>query len=479
MATLVESKRTGISLYPFQSEDMDALEDRKGILLAWEMGTGKTVAAIERDIRIRQNGFGDLPTLIVAPLTTLYSTWVDHLERFAPEDLSYIVIDPKDRTQFTRALKDGKADYYVCHWESLRLLWDAKDKNGLKKIMFGHVIADEVHRAKSRKAQQTRALKRIRTKFKTGLSGTPVTNKPYDLWSILNWLYPTDWRSYWRFYEEYCDYKIEYPHGYHKFLGPKNEKQLLRKIRPYYRRHLKKAKCCEHHPQGVQPQLPEKYYDKIWVQLSPKQRRAYDQMKKEMIAWLETQDDTKPIVAPVAIAQLTRLMQFAVAYADIDPETNRVVLSEPSSKLDVLMQIIEDNPDEPIVIFSSFKQLIHLAAARLQKAGIKFVGITGDTSTDERRSAVEAFQSGRAHIFLGTIGAGGEGITLTAASTIIFLDRDWSPAKNAQAEDRLHRIGQVNSVHVIDIMARSTVDLGRHQKLELKKSWIRQILGDS
>lgn len=481
--SFVTSKRTNIELFPFQAEDCDALEDRKSVLLAWEMGTGKTYAGIELDLRHRlereRNGFGSRSTLVIAPLSTLWSTWEVHFKELAP-DLKLYIIDTKKRDQFTRAIKNQTADVYICHWEALRIL----DKKVMNTMMFGHVIADEVHRAKSRKAQQTLALKKIRSNFKTALSGTPVTNKPYDLWSILNWLYPQQYRSFWRFYERYCDYEIMYPHGYHKFLGPKNELELLTEISPYYRRHLKLQKCCDHHPDGVQPDLPEKYYSKIWVDLTPKQRRAYDQMRKDMIAWLETQDETVPLVAPVAIAQLVRLQQLSVAYASIVSSSDGVgssivELTEPSSKLDALMEILKDNEEEQIVVFSQFKKVINLTASRLRRAKIEFVTITGDVPASARPVAIDKFQDGRARIFLGTIGAGGEGITLTAASTVIFLDRDWSPAKNAQAEDRLHRIGQQNAVHVIDIMSRDTVDLGKEQKLEMKKDWIRRILGDT
>jgi len=483
--TLTQSKRTGIKLYKFQAEDADFLEDRKSVLLAWEMGTGKTYAAVELDLRHRlereQGGLPPAPTLVVAPLSTLTTTWEYHFKELT--DLKIFVIDPKDRPAFIRAVLDPAQpfDVFICHWEALRLL--VKEEK-FRRHIWGHVIADEVHRAKSRKSQQSRALRKyVRAIFRTGLSGTPVTNKPYDLWAILNWMYPKTYKSFWRFYNEYCDFEIQYPHGYHKFLGPKNEEQLLKEIEPFYRRHLKQKQCCDNHPQGVQPDLPDKYYTDIWVELTPKQRTAYDQMRRDMIAWLEEQDETKPLVAPVAIAQLVRLQQFAVAYASIhydttEGTTSRVQLTEPSSKLDVLLQIIEDNEGEQIVVFSQFKQLINLAAERLRRAEVSFVTITGDVPASKRPAAIDSFQRGDSQIFLGTIGAGGEGITLTAASTVIFLDRDWSPAKNSQAEDRLHRIGQTNAVQVIDIMARDTIDHGKRQKLIIKREWIRRILGD-
>ena len=482
---LVQSSETTLKLFPFQAEDTEALQDRKSVLLAWEMGTGKTYAGIELDLRHRAlrraEGFGQLPTLVVAPLSTLESTWAEHFEELT--DLDYVVIDPKKRDLFVKAIKNKIADVYIMHWEALRLV-----QKELRTFQFGHIIADEVHRAKSRKAQQTLALKKLRAQKKTALSGTPVTNKPYDLWSILNWMYPEQYRSFWKFYERYCDYEIAYPHGYHKFLGPKNEEELLQTIAPYYRRHLKLQKCCEHHPNGVQPDLPEKYYTKIEVDLTPKQRKAYEEMKKEMIAWLDNQDETVPLVAPVVIAQLVRLSQLSVAYASIGlPSQNDlekgltsspVVLTEPSSKLDALMQIIEDNEEEQIVVFSQFKGAIKLIQERLRRAKISYATVTGDVAASDRPNEIRRFQTQDARIFLGTIGAGGEGITLTSASTVVFVDRDWSPAKNAQAEDRLHRIGQRNAVQVIDIVSRDTVDQGRHQTLELKKSWIKRVLGD-
>lgn len=445
-------------LYPFQREDVNYLVDRKGVLIANEMGTGKTLEALALDLQRREIVKDFAPkTLIICPLTVT-SVWLDHVKRLTP--LHACGIDPKNRGEFVAALKKPY-DVYVIHWEAMRLL-----QTVLRETWWFHIIADEVHRAKNRRAQQTRALKSLRSTYKTGLSGTPATNKPYDLWSILNWLYSSQFKSYWKFYDKYCDYEIVYPNGYHKFKGTKNADELHLQIQPYYIRRKKME---------VLKDLPEKYYSQIWVDLSPKQRKAYDEMKKEMIAWLESQTDEKPLVAPVVIAQLIRLQQFSVAYADISPD-GRVVLTEPSTKLDALMELIEDNEEDQFVVFSQFKQLINLASARLQTACIPFVTITGDVAQADRSDAVAKFQAGEARVFLGTIGAGGEGITLTAASTVVFLDRDWSPARNSQAEDRLHRIGQKSAVQVIDINANRTVDQRKHTQLELKASWLREIL---
>jgi SNF2 family DNA or RNA helicase len=115
---------------------------------------------------------------------------------------------------------------------------------------------------------------------------------------------------------------------------------------------------------------------------------------------------------------------------------------------------------------------------RLEAKGVTVATLTGDTKQVDRDGLVQDFQDGKYSIFAATIKAGGVGLTLTAASTVVFLDRDWSPSANRQAEDRLHRIGQKNAVQVIDLIARDTVDLGRLQKVELKWSWLKELLGD-
>ena len=464
---------TELSLYPFQREDVEYLYPRRSVLIANEMGTGKTYEAIALDY-LRRKDFWESDTvsekqkpltLVVAPLSVV-DVWKRHYTELMPS-LKLSVMDPKNRGAFLYDLRNYEADVYILHWEGMRII-----HKELQGVWFLHVIADEAHRAKNRKAQQTRALKSLKATYKTALTGTPVMNQPQDLWSILNWLYPSEWGSYWRFFEKYVDYELVYPQQYRKVVGPKNVEHLQARIKPFYVRRLKK---------DVLGDLPDKYYTSIYVDLDPKQRRAYDQMRREMIAWLETVEGTEPLVAPVVIAQLTRLQQLASAYVTFEDQsdgTRAARLAEPSTKVDALMEILEDNPDEPIVVFSRFRQLIGLVERRLEKRNIRYVRITGDDPDGDRRKAVEDFQAGRVRIFLGTIGAGSEGITLTASSTVVFLDRDWTPARNAQAEDRLHRIGQEEAVQVIDIIARDTVDLGHHQKLELKKEWIRQILGD-
>jgi SNF2 family DNA or RNA helicase len=447
-----------IELFPFQKEDVEYLDGKVSALIANEMGTGKTYEAIARDQRFRNGRPG--ATLVIAPLTILEDVWKKHFEELT--DLKVVALDPKDRKRSWAYWHAIAGDVFIVHWEALRLMPE------LQEVQWLHVIADEVHRAKNRKAQQTKALKTIkRVRYKTAMSGTPVVNRPDEMWSILNWLYPKTYTSYWRFFNRYVATETKYFRGrtVRVITGPKNLEAMHEELEPFYVRRRKEE---------VLPDLPDKYYTEIKVDLTPTQRRAYDTMRKEMIAWIGNQEQ-EVLAAPVVIAQLIRLQQFAVAFAEYDGDHIR--LSEPSSKLDALMEVLDES-EESIVVFSRFKQLVNLASRRLDSASISYVTLTGDTGQAVRRLNVDRFQKGDVRVFVGTLGAGGIGITLTRASTVCFLDRDWSPALNLQAEDRLHRIGQTNAVQVIDIVARNTVDAGKKQMLELKKSWIRAILGD-
>jgi SNF2 family DNA or RNA helicase len=495
-----------ISLFDYQKEDVAKLYKKRSRLVGNDPGTGKTYVGIALDIQNRLdpevNPDGDrAKTLVVCPKSVI-DVWDQHCMDLTDQDV-YIYDDEglqpkKARENFLKdVMNPRKGGYFILHWEGLRNMPE------LQKLKFLHIIADEVHRAKNRKSQQTRALKKLRTTFKTGMSGTPADNKPQDLWSILNWLWPKYYTSFWKFVKAYMiSEHVEDPSGettgYMKVekLNEDTIPRLWAEMSPWYVRRRKK---------DVLKDLPDKYNTQIMVDLLPIQRRAYNSMKKTMVAWIDTHREElerkDPIIAQAAVSQLIRLQQFANGYTHpligFDPMTgndNAWVhkwnkkkeewvplweVTEPSSKLDTLMDLLRDRGGEQIVIFSQFKSIIRLLEKRLVSEGISYGLLTGDVSQADRNKAVSDFQAGKIRVFAGTIAAGGVGITLTAASTIVFVDRSWSPAINLQAEDRLHRIGQKEAVEVIDLVARNTVDLGKHQKLAMKWKTLQMLLGDT
>lgn len=448
-----------MKLFPFQEEAVNKLLRVKSVLIGDDMGLGKTHEAIGLDLR-RRADFPNhkLKTLIVCPLA-MVSTWTRAWFQWAP-DLRILPINNKDRSHFLSELQEDTYDVFIMHWPALRLMPE------LEEVNWFHVIADEAHALQNRKSKQSISLKAIPAGYKTALTGTPAFDKPDDLWSILNWLYPQFWSSYWQYYNNHI--MFDNFNGYKTIIGVANAEKLQRDMTGFYIRRLK---------EDVLDDLPEKYYSERRVDLTPQQRRAYNSMKDNMLAWIGDHEH-EAVVAPVVIAQLTRLQQFACAFAEFDQEKGKMILSEPSSKIDEVLDIIQST-NEQIVVFSQFAQVIKLLATRLEKAGITCGKFIGETPSDERARIITGFQDGKIQVFAGTISAGGVGITLTAASTVIFIDRSWSNALNLQAEDRLHRIGQKSAVQVIDIIANDTIDAKRIKVIQNKWQWIKRLIGDT
>ena len=460
-----------MELYEFQKRDVEKILKVGNGLIASEMGTGKTLEAIRLDEGWYTKNAG--PTLVIAPLNT-FDSWVEKYGQLSPSSDVH-VIDRKNRDKFLEGIRKRDADVYLMHWDALRLMPQLSD------FRFNTIIADEVHRAANRKSQVTQALFRLRAKHRLAMSGTASGDNPLNLWAVLHFVWPTYYKSFWRFWKRYVVEATDYgPHGtYRKVIGVQHTDQLREEIDPWYVRHLKRERCCDDHPEGVMAWLPEKTYDRIWVDLSPVQRRVYNEMRDKMVAWVG-EHESSPLVAGVVVAQLARLSQIALATPTIAPDGS-VLLDLPSSKLVALLELVQDHPDKKFVVFSASKKMCYLAQKWMEERGIGSFVLSGDTPQSQRDGMVNRFRDDPdIRLFIGVIEAAAEGIDglQHATDTAVFLDRSWRTIKNMQAEDRLHRGGQENAVQIIDIMARDTIDLGRFQKLSLKWKMIKLMLGD-
>lgn len=461
------------------------------------MGCGKTYEAIAIEQRLREAYTGrKMRTLILAPWS-IHEMWRRKLIELLdtdPEDI--VVIDRKNRTAFLNAVRVGKARYYITHYEALRI----KDMQSLQNIAWFHIIADECHRIKSPGALQTKAFKRLQTQFKTGMSGSIADDRPQDFWSPLNWVRPdlfpnvstrdpqkkfvNDWCTW----DEkpgriiaYNDETGEPIYQMHKHVtGMRIDRleEFHQLIAPFYMRRLKEDVL----------DLPEKIFTPVNVRLLPSQQKVYNSLKKQFMAWIgEHEDEPLQINRMFVFAQLVRLQQAALASLEfydtgkIDPATHepikKVRLREPSAKLDAFMNWAED-VQGPVVVFSQSRGMIELAATRLEKAGARIGVYTGTTPDKLRQPIIDDFQKGRLDFFLGTIRAGGEGITLTASSTMVFFDRAWGPFRNKQAEDRIHRQGQKNVCQIVDFYAPGTIDSKVRDTNIRKWNQLRAVLGD-
>lgn len=484
---------TELSLRPYQEQGVRFLQVAESALLADEMGTGKTVQTIETLEREKL-----YPALIVCP-NSVKSVWEREFAKWAPgRTVKVAGSGTVTATNSVKEVANGFGDVLVINWEALRALsrlapfgsvrlrtcsncdptstraphlCEREDKV-LNGVAWKAVVADEAHRAKNPKAAQTRALKAIRADRRIALTGSPVANHAGDLWSIMNFVDPDEWPDKWPFLNRYAVLTPNFFSGGSDIQGLREDmrEELDRFFLPRFIRRLKSE---------VLPELPPKVYERRDVFLTGKQKKAYDQMASEMVAQIEG----GIIVGANVLTAYLRLRQLASAYGtllntDGDNVDSQMRLDEPSSKLDELEVVLEELGDRQAVIFAESSQLIKLAHARIAQHDTAEM-IIGDVPADRRPAIVDRFQDGRTRYLLATVGAGGEGITLTAADTAIFLQRPWSAVLNSQAEDRLHRIGQeASSVTYIDLVTKDTIEERVFEALEKKEKALQDVVRD-
>ena len=489
------------ALFPHQRAGVKFLAAARRALLADEPGLGKTAQTIRALKELKDRGEDVFPALIVCP-NTLKKNWRREFGMWWP-GVNVQVISGS-ATQRRKQFAEENVDVYVINWESLRTHsrlasygsvalarcvecggHDEKVSENrcevhvreLNKIDFKAVVADEIHRSKEPKSKQTRALWAATGKadIRFALTGTPIANNVLDLWPILHWLSPNEWPSKTRWIDRMVDTMLN-AFGGMMVLGvkPHMHDEFYAAINPRMRRMLK-AK--------VLPWLPPVIKERRDVEMSTKQKKAYEQMRDVMIAQLE---GGEALTAPSPLTQATRLLQFASSYAmvDVDEFTGEIAvkLSEPSCKVDALMDDIDagDFGDDSVAVCAVSRQLIELLSARLEKAKIPHGLITGAQTEEERQKAIDDFQNGRIKWILFTAQAGGVGVTLTAARRLIMLQRPWSLVDYKQALDRVHRIGSEihDSIVITDYVTDGTIEERVIQVLDTKADNFEQIVRD-
>jgi SNF2 family DNA or RNA helicase len=489
------------TLFPHQRAGVQFLAAARRALLADEPGLGKTAQTIRALKELKDRGEQVFPALVVCP-NTLKKNWKREFAMWWP-GVNVQVISGS-ATQRRKQFSEEDADVYVINWESLRshsrlasygsvALARCVDCGGhddkvsenrcevhkreLNAIDFKAVIADEIHRSKEPKSKQTRALWAASgdADIRYALTGTPIANNVLDLWPILHWIAPNEWPSKSRWIDRMVDTMFN-AFGGMMVIGvkPHMREEFDAAINPRMRRMLK-AK--------VLPWLPPVIKERRDVEMSTKQKKAYEQMRDVMIAQLE---GGEALTAPSPLTQTTRLLQFASSYAGIavDEITGEmsVALSEPSCKIDSLMDDIDagDFGDDSVAVCAVSRQLIDILSACLEKAKIPHGLITGAQNEDERQKAIDDFQSGRIKWILFTAQAGGVGVTLTAARRLIMLQRPWSLVDYKQALDRVHRIGSEihDSIVITDYVTEGTIEERVIQVLETKADNFEQIVKD-
>jgi len=505
-------------LFPFQKACVSFLAQAGQAIFADPMGAGKTVQTI-RAIKLLKLLFtgwqpglennlvfgidNPLPIMVVCP-DTIKMVWEDEFKKWWPE-LDTIVVSGNITKR--RAALATDADVYILNYEQLRThsklgkygtmsqrhctvcdsdLDDEKKypqhrcercPKELNKMDFGTVIIDEAHRIKEPKAKQTRAAWAVahQATYRYALTGTPISDNPGDLWSLGHAVSPKEYPTKTKYLDRYCERSFNFFGGM-EVLGLKAEtrEEFFKILDPRFRRIPL---------QVLLPQLPPVRRQDRRVAMGDKQAKVYTEMAKYMAARF----DTEILTAPNPLTKLMRLMQLASAYATVevvknedDTESVNVTLNDPSNKIDALMDLLDETGQDPLVAMSASKQLVNLAAKRLERDGISFGCITGDVDAISRQGTVHRFQAGEIRVILATVQAAGEGITLTKANRFVWLSRHWSASINEQAERRILRIGseQHDYVEYIDLISAGTVEEYQREVLEGKLERLEEIVRD-
>jgi len=374
------------------------------------------------------------PHLIVCP-TSLVFNWLAEAKKFTPE-LKILALHGPDR--HARFAEIAASDVIVTSYALIR-----RDAGKYLGLEFDTVVLDEAQHIKNRQTQNAQAVKAVRAKHRLVLTGTPLENSVLDLWSIFDFLMPG-------YLGTAKDFRERYELPIAKEKNTEAQTRLARRLRPFMLRRLKK---------DVAADLPAKIEQVSFCELTPDQRGVYQQVieasRKEVLAAVGAQGLAKSRM--VVLTALLRLRQICCDLRLL--KLDKVNPANASGKLDLFGELLEEAIDggHRVLVFSQFTGMLALLKERLAAEKIDFCYLDG--STTDRGAVVEQFQQSEAiPVFLISLKAGGVGLNLTGADTVIHFDPWWNPAVEDQATDRAHRIGQTKVVTSYKLITRDTVE---------------------
>lgn len=415
-----------------------------GGILADDMGLGKTIETIAFINSIKQ----DKPILIVSPKSLVFN-WVSEFNKFAKDIPVFAIIGTvEERKKIIKKIKNDKFGVYFISYDSLR-----NEFENLTDITFDMCILDEAQFIKNMHAKKTGAVKQINALHTIALTGTPIENNIYDLWSIFDFLMP-------HYLLDYEDFKDSYEHNEEYY-------EIVRdKVAPFILRRRK---------EDVLKDLPEKYEVIITTEMSQEQRKLYDAFRLQAKEQLKSSDGGSKIMEVLSI--ITRLRQICV-----DPSTFVDNFVGESGKITALKDIIQDKMKDGhrFLIFSQFVSALNIVKDEIEKMGIKYYMITGDTSAKERLRICNDFNKDEEYkIVLISLKAGGTGLNLVGADVVIHLDPWWNYSAESQASDRAHRIGQTRTVEVIKLIAENSIEEKVVNLQNEKKELVDKVISDN
>ena len=430
------------TLRPYQQDGLDWLQFLReyGLagILADDMGLGKTVQTLAHLHLEKASGRADRPSLVVAT-TSLMANWRNEAAQFAP-NLKVLTLHGKDRAELFAGI--AEADLVLTTYPLL-----VRDRETLLAQDWHLLVMDEAQFIKNPKAQSHQVARQLKARHRLSLTGTPLENHLGELWAQFDFLLPGLLGNGKRFVQVYRT-PIE------KLGDEEMRSQLAERVRPFLLRRTKEQ---------VLKDLPPRTEMVRWVEIEGGQRDLYESLRvafdrKLRVALTEQGVGRSQIMIFDALLKLRQIC--------CDPRLVKLPAAEAlvkkahahSAKLATLMEMLVELLDEgrKVLLFSQFTSMLGLIEIELEKQGIPYARLTGQTR--DRETPIDDFQKGRVPLFLISLKAGGTGLNLTAADTVIHYDPWWNPAVEEQATARAHRIGQDKPVFVYKLMTQGTVE---------------------
>ncbi|MEG6523647.1 DEAD/DEAH box helicase [Desulfotomaculum sp. 1211_IL3151] len=413
---------------------------RLGGILADDMGLGKTLQAIAFLLSEKIEAKGqERISLVVSPASLVYN-WKSEFEKFAP-NLEVVVVygTPDERS---RLLRECKPDVFITSYPLLR-----QDFELYQGMEFDTLILDEAQAIKNHLTKTAKAVKGIQAAKRFALSGTPIENSLDELWSLFDAIQPGFFQS-------------------QRSFSNLSRDRIARMVRPFILRRVK---------QDVLRELPEKIETVHQSELTKEQKELYlaylEKIRQETKDSLQVEGFEKSRIK--ILAGLTRLRQLCC-----HPSLFLENYNGQSGKLEQLMEMIENalENNRRLLVFSQFASMLRLISEELNRMNKSYFYLDGQTPAKERVEMTQRFNSGEKELFLISLKAGGTGLNLTGADTVILYDLWWNPAVEEQAAGRAHRMGQRNCVQVMKLITRGTIEEKIYEMQQQKKELIEQVI---
>jgi len=445
-------------LRPYQQQGVDWLyslfKNQLGGLLADDMGLGKTLQVLAFLLRCKQQNQLTRPCLILAP-TSLLSNWKVEAEKFTP-DLTLLVLHGPNRHQHFSRLVDF--DIVITSYPLL-----VRDAEQLLITEWQVLILDEAQAIKTPTSKVSRAVREFNTDSNFCLSGTPLENHLGELWSLFDFTLPGLLGSQAQFNDWFRD-PIEKHDNEHQYT------LLIERLQAFMLRRNKR---------DVLPQLPNKTHQSCLIEMTEEQQHIYTGIELQMKQNLQQQIRSRGLQGSRMhiLEALTRLRQICCDPRLLHDST--AINEKNSAKLSTLMEMLEEMLPQgrKVLLFSQFTSMLKLIQQALEKRNIDYALLSGQTRNRDQQ--IQRFQQGKVDLFLISLKAGGSGLNLTQADTVIHYDPWWNPAAENQATDRAHRIGQHKSVMVYKLIAENSIEQKILQLQQRKQALADTLLNSS